>query len=92
MLANVSVNKFRSNLRSYIEQVTDTHQPLRVTRHNTSDFIVVSVEDWEREQETLYVLQNRDLRQKLEAAIEAKANGVEGHQPTSEELDAFLTL
>ncbi|VAW34502.1 hypothetical protein MNBD_CHLOROFLEXI01-5148 [hydrothermal vent metagenome] len=92
MLANVSVNKFRSNLRHYVEQVADTHQPLRVTRHNTTDFIVVSVEDWERDQETLYVLQNRDLRQKLEAAIEAKANGVEGYQPTPEELDAFLTL
>ena len=52
---SVSVNKFRDNLKSFVEQVVTGHLPLKVTRRSGEDFIVVSAEDWEREQETLYV-------------------------------------
>ncbi|MBF2058081.1 MAG: type II toxin-antitoxin system Phd/YefM family antitoxin [Cyanobacterium sp. T60_A2020_053] len=60
-----SVNQFRDNLKSYVDEVINHHIPLTVTRRNGDDFMVISREDWEREQETLYVLQNRDLMEQI---------------------------
>jgi len=43
-----SANKFRDNLKQFIEQVIHDHSPLKVTRRDGDDFVVVSVEDWAR--------------------------------------------
>jgi len=74
---SVSVNKFRDNLKSFVEQVATEHVPLKVTRRNGDDFVVLSADDWEREQETLYILQNIDLMQQIaaSAATHAKNKG-----------------
>jgi len=60
-----SVNQFRENLKSYIDEVINNHIPLKVTRRNGDDFIVVSAQDWEKEQETLYILQNNSLMEQI---------------------------
>jgi antitoxin YefM len=36
------------------------------------DFVVVSAEDWDREQKTLYVLQNRSLMEQIERSLAAR--------------------
>ena len=56
IMDSISVNKFRDNLKSYVEQIVTEHIPLKVTRRSGEDFVVVSADDWEREQETLFVL------------------------------------
>ena len=88
---SISVNKFRENLKSYIEQAIADHTPLKVTRRGGDDFIVVGAEDWQREQETLYVLQNNDLMKQIaaSAATHAKARG---YQPTEGELDEIVSI
>ena len=69
-MIELSVNKFRSNLKSFVDQAIDQHAPLKVTRRCNDNFIVMGAEDWEREQETLYVLQNTTLMQQIvESAI-----------------------
>lgn len=84
-----TVNKFRDSLKSFVEQTVTQHTPLRVTRRGGADFVVMSAEDWERDQETLYVLQNSSLmRQIAEASTTHQANT--GHQPTQEQLDEIL--
>lgn len=82
----ISVNKFRDNLKNFVEQVVNDHNPLKVTRRNGDDFIVLSAEDWEREQETLYVLQNTGLIQQIAASAATHKNNA-GYQPTASELD-----
>ena len=57
----VSVNKFRDNLKNLVEQVVSMHEPLKVTRRAGDAFVVVSADDWEREQETLHVLQSKGI-------------------------------
>lgn len=52
----VSVNQFRDNLKTYVEDVVNNHAPIKVTRRAGEAFVVISADDWEREQETLYVL------------------------------------
>jgi len=62
-MQSISVNQFRENLESSVDQVINDHSPLKVTRHHGADFMVISAEDWECEQEILYVLTNTALMQ-----------------------------
>lgn len=82
----ISVNKFRDNLKSYVEQVISQHIPIKVTRRSGEDFVVVSADDWEREQETLYVLQNSDLMKQIAESMETHSGG-KGYKPTAGEAD-----
>jgi antitoxin YefM len=85
----VSVNKFRDNLKSFVEQVAHEHLPLRVTRRSGGDFVVISAEDWEREQETLYVLQNSHLMLQIADSLKTHVTR-SGYTPTDEETDEIL--
>ena len=64
-MESTTVNKFRDSLKSFVEHVVNHHIALRVTRRTGSDFVVMSAEDWERDQETLYVLQNTSLMRQI---------------------------
>lgn len=85
-MQSVSVNQFRENLKSYVEQSINEHEPLKVTRRSGDDFVVMSADDWEREQETLYVLQNNSLMQQLSESIKTH-QATSGYQPTEEQLN-----
>ena len=90
-MKSISVNKFRDNLKSFVEQVVTQHSPLKVTRRNGDDFVVLSADDWEREQETLYVLQNNDLMKQIAASAATNANN-KGYKPTAGELDEITGI
>ena len=83
---SVSVNKFRDNLKSVVELAASRHEPVKVTRRSGGDFIVMSAEDWEREQETLYVLQNSSLMAQIATSLQSH-QAQSGYVPTGEELD-----
>ena len=85
-MESTSVNKFRENLKSFVEQVITNHLPLKVTRRRGGDFVVMSAEDWEREQETLYVLQNKSLMRQIATSIETHQQGT-GYRPQPGEID-----
>lgn len=87
----VSVNQFRDNLKSFVEKVAYDHEPLKVTRRAGEDFVVVSAEDWEREQETLYVLQNQALMQQIADSL-ATHQKQSGKPVTQEQLDEILSI
>ena len=75
----VSVNQFRDKLKTFVEQVVTDHTPLKVTRRAGDDFVVMSADDWEREQETLYVLQNNTLMQQIAESAETHKRGNGNH-------------
>ena len=87
----ISVNKFRDNLKSVVEQVINRHEPLKVTRRAGEAFVVMSAEDWEREQEPLHVLQNRDLMQQIAASLETH-NRSQGYTPDEEQLNEITGI
>ena len=90
-MESISVNKFRDNLKSFVELVVSNHLPLKVTRRSGDDFVVVSAEDWEREQETLFVLQNKDLMKQI--ANSSTSHSVrKGYPPTTKELDEITGI
>lgn len=91
IMDSVSVNKFRDNLKSFVEQIVVNHVPLKVTRRTGEDFVVVSAEDWEREQETLYVLQNTSLMSQIAESLETHTKN-KGYKPSREELNEITGL
>lgn len=90
-MKTVSVNQFRENLKSFVEVSINDHTPIKVTRRAGEDFIVMSADDWQREQETLHVLQSQSLMQQLAESLETHKDS-KGYQPNKEELDAILNL
>ena len=87
----VSVNQFREKLKTFVEQVITSHSPLKVTRRAGDDFVVISADDWEREQETLYVLQNTSLMKQIAESSETHVKS-SGYSPSSEEIDEITGI
>ena len=75
IMDTVSVNRFRDNLKTFVGQVVSNHTPLKVTRRTGDDFVVLSAEDWEREQESLYVAQNSSLMQQIAKSLSTHSQG-----------------
>ncbi|MDP7595590.1 MAG: type II toxin-antitoxin system Phd/YefM family antitoxin [Pseudomonadales bacterium] len=88
---SISVNRFRDNLKTFVEQVVSSHAPIKVTRRSGEDFIVVSAEDWEREQETLYVLQNSSLMQQIARSLATHTRG-DGYKPNEEQVNEITGI
>lgn len=90
-METVSVNKFSDNLKKLVEQSISRQEPLRVSRRSGQDFVVTSAEDWEREQETLYVLQNSSLMRQLTESVKTHTER-QGYTPTKEQMDEITGL
>ena len=91
IMDSVSVNRFRENLKAFVEQAVNSHTPIKVTRRSGEDFIVMSAEDWEREQETLYVLSNNSLMQQIADSSATHARG-DGYKPDEEQMNEISGL
>ena len=88
---SISVNQFRDNLKSYVEQTVSNHEPIKVTRRAGEDFVVMSADDWEREQETLHILQSNDLMKQIPESMSTHQR-TEGYTPTQEQLDEITSI
>ena len=84
-MRELSVNKFRANLKTYVDLSISNHQPLRINRRAGKDFVVISAEEWGREQETLYVLQNSSLMKQIADSLKSHKSG-KGYKPLKDEL------
>jgi len=82
----LSVNQFRANLKHYVDTTVENHEPLTVSRKNGEDFVVLSLEDYNREQETLYVLNNNSLMGQIEESF-LSYKRKSGYKPTATELN-----
>ena len=85
-MIELSVNKFRANIKTFVDRVIDEHQAIRVNRRSGKDFIIMGAEDWEREKETLFVLRNKSLMGQVAESLDTYQNN-NGYNPTQEQLD-----
>ena len=90
-MESVSVNKFRENLKSFVEQAVTEHTPIKVTRRSGEDFVIMSADDWEREQETLHVLQSHRLMKQIAESMQTHNNKA-GYKPTKDEMDEITGI
>lgn len=91
VMDTVSVNQFRDNLKTFVEQVVSNHTPIKVTRRAGEAFVVISADDWEREQETLYVLQNSSLMTQISKSLSTHTEQ-KGYTPTDEEMNEITRI
>jgi antitoxin YefM len=91
MMNSISVNQFRDNLKTYVEQTVNEHEPIKVTRRAGEDFIIMSADDWEREQETLHILQSSKLMTQIAESMSTHESN-KGYKPTKEQLDEITSL
>ncbi len=90
-MVELSVNKFRANLKTFVDKAINEHQPLKVKRRVGRDFVVISAEDWERDQETLYILQNSSLMNQITSSLITHQNK-NGYQPSNEEMNEINSI
>lgn len=87
---NINIVSFEQKLQDYIQEVINNHRPLKVN-NNGQDFIVISVQDYEREQETLSILQNNDLMKQIAQSMETHVKH-QGYCPTNEEINEIFNI
>ena len=81
----LSTHQFRANLKQVVDSAIENHEPVTVTRKNGEAFVVMSLDDYEREQETLYVLSNQSLMKQIADSLQTHKEG-KGYKPSQEEL------
>lgn len=90
-MIELTVNRFRANLKEFVDRAINEHLPIRVTRRAGKDFVIVSAEDWDRDQETLYVLRNKSLMRQVAESMETYTTG-KGYTPSQSQLDEIDRL
>jgi len=66
----ITASNFRSSLASFLDKVTNDHEPVMVTRGDKQKAaVVLSKEDYESLQETLYLLSSRVNADRLFSAF-----------------------
>lgn len=67
----VVYSNFRNNLKDYMKKVNDEYEPLMVVNKNPDENIVVlSKENWDSIQETLRLMNNDYLAEKVASGME----------------------
>lgn len=90
-MTELSVTKFRSNIKKFVDRAIDFHEVLRIKRRKGRDFVIISAEDWEREQETLYVMQNSYLINQINESLETYQAGT-GYTLTKKVIDEINNI
>lgn len=78
----VVYSNFRNNLKNYMKKVNDEYEPLMVVNKNPDENIVVlSKENWDSIQETIRLMNNEYLSDKVLSGMEeVKQKKVTQHQ------------
>jgi antitoxin YefM len=68
-MSHVGFTDFRQNLASHLDTVVESRAPLVVTRQKGKAVVVISEEEFESMQETLYLLGNPANAKRLRESI-----------------------
>lgn len=74
----------RKNLASTIDSVIDDHNPLLITKGSNKAVVMMSLDDWNAWQETIYLLQNPSNAERL---LESIADFDKGQNTIRKEID-----
>lgn len=80
IMDSININTFRVGLTKFFDQIINNHQPMKIKDENGRSCVIISTEDWEKEQETLYILQNQDLMRQISESIKTHQNH-QGYHP-----------
>ena len=67
-MATLTASEARANLYRLIDQAAESHQPIHIAGKRTSA-VLLSTEDWEAIQETLYLLSVPGMRESIKEGM-----------------------
>lgn len=79
-VTNLTASEARANLYRLIDQTAQSHQPIHIAGKR-ANAVLVSAEDWQAIQETLYLLSVPGMRESIKEGMSAPLN------ESAEELD-----
>lgn len=85
----MTYSSFREKLASVLDSVCNDSLVVKITRQNGKATVVMSLEDWERDQETLYILQNKPLMRQIAESYQTHQAGA-GRVVSKDELDEII--
>lgn len=68
----VSYSEARNNLKTYLDYVNDNHDIVTITRQNGENVVLISEDDYNSINETLYLLSSEPTRKRLMEAMNNK--------------------
>ncbi|MCB1616148.1 MAG: type II toxin-antitoxin system Phd/YefM family antitoxin [Pseudomonadales bacterium] len=68
-MRTLTASEARSNLYRLMDQAAESHQPIVISGKRTNS-VLVSAEDWEAIQETLYLLSVPGMRESIKKGME----------------------
>lgn len=71
----VQYSELRKNLKDYLDQVYDDHEPIIITRKNNQNIVLLSIEEYNSLIETNYLLSNRTNSKRLLQSLDKARNG-----------------
>ena len=77
-METITYSEARGNFRATIEKVCEDHTPVIITRRNQQPVVMVSLEDYNAMEETLYLLRNpRNAERLLQSVHNIQAGQVQ---------------
>ncbi len=70
MMSTLTTTEVCANLNSLMDQAAESHQPIHITGKRTSA-VLLSVEDWQAIQETLFLLSVPNMRESIKESMAA---------------------
>jgi antitoxin YefM len=67
-MTTISASQARSNLYRLLDKVTASHRPIQISGKRSSG-VLISEEDWESIQETLYLLSIPGMRESIRKGL-----------------------
>jgi prevent-host-death family protein len=67
-MTTLTASEARANLYRLIDQVAESHQPVRIAGKRTSA-VLISAEDWQAIEETLYLLSVPGMRESIKESL-----------------------
>ena len=65
----MTYSAFRESLAGTLDKVNNDHKPVMITRQNGKPAVVMSVEDFQAYEETMYLMQSPKNAQRLNEAM-----------------------
>lgn len=85
---SISASEARQRLFPLLEQVNTDHQPVRITS-KAGDAVLMSADDYDSWQETVYLLRSPENARRL---MEAVARDKAGHSPLTKSIDELREM
>lgn len=67
----INYSELRANLKSTMDRVCDTHEPIIITRKNSDNLVLLSYEDYSALAETAYLLSSPQNAKRLRESVQS---------------------